>query len=215
MDADVFFAYLRGDEGFKPKPYLDSKGHPTVATGFNLDRADARAKIAQVAPDVNFDELYRLRAELTADQAVALDMIVAKEQVAIVRRLFPNFDSLPPVVQIIVTDMSYMGEGTFSKFTTFIRMIEVGDYAGAARDLVHTPWYTEVGLRGPRTARGLASLQLWKHDGSGFMDVQPAAIPAPVTAVRLPAENVIKPDLKALAQAAFEAVQRLRDAIEG
>ena len=51
------------NEGYKPRVYIDTEGHPTVGIGFNLDRSDAKQRLDAV--DANYDKIRAGSVTLT------------------------------------------------------------------------------------------------------------------------------------------------------
>ena len=49
--------------GYKSCIYIDTEGHPTVGTGFNLDRSDTRRRLSAVG--ANYDKIRAGSATLT------------------------------------------------------------------------------------------------------------------------------------------------------
>jgi len=146
-DYDGLWDLIERHEGRRAKVYLDTAGHPTVGIGFNLDRADAGAKLSALGldpgavregavtlTDEQVDELFE------PDLATAIDGA---------RRLVPSFDALSAARQHVCVDLTFnLGARGFGAFTKTLAAIEAGDYEAAARELQASRWYAQVGRRG-------------------------------------------------------------------
>lgn len=79
--------FLRKNENSgKPpltKVYYDHLGIPTISTGFNLKRKDARAWIEEVGAD--YDKILSGKAELTVKQAEAIETKIINEAEAVLK----------------------------------------------------------------------------------------------------------------------------------
>lgn len=83
------FLRLNENSGGPPRTRVysdtgDAGGIPTISTGFNLNRPDARSWIEAVG--ANFDRIYSGAAELTAVQAETIETRVINEADAILRK---------------------------------------------------------------------------------------------------------------------------------
>jgi GH24 family phage-related lysozyme (muramidase) len=143
-DLALLVADLQGDEGFKlingrPALYDDATrkavvpgytlvGHPTGGYGFALD----------VSPLTQAESL-----PILTSRAAAID---AKLQADL-----PWVADLPEPIQRALADMAYnLGDHGEEQFTTFLGLVQAGQYGTAADDLMTTPWYKQVGTRGVR-----------------------------------------------------------------
>ncbi|AQZ63390.1 hypothetical protein BKM31_19700 [[Actinomadura] parvosata subsp. kistnae] len=129
-----------------PKVYIDTKGHPTVGIGFNLDRADAREKLAGVG--AGYDDVRAGRTTLTQMQITLLfegDLAVA---LAAAKRIVPQFDSLSMARQAALVDMVFnLGPTGLAKFEQLLSAIGRGAYEEAAQSMVNSAWARQVGKR--------------------------------------------------------------------
>lgn len=146
-DYDGLWDLIERHEGRRAKVYLDTAGHPTVGIGFNLDRADAGAKLSALGLDPG--AVREGAVTLTDDQVDELfepDLATAIEAA---RRLVPSFDALSPARQHVCVDLAFnLGARGFGAFAKTLAAIEAGDYEAAARELQASRWYTQVGRRG-------------------------------------------------------------------
>jgi peptidoglycan hydrolase-like protein with peptidoglycan-binding domain/GH24 family phage-related lysozyme (muramidase) len=133
-------------EGRESHVYPDTKGHPTVGIGFNLDRSDAATELLAVG--ANYADVRAGRADLTDTQINALFASDLKSAMSSARELVSNFDSLSDARKFVVTDMTFnMGQEGFSEFHGTIAAIERGDFAAAADHMQQSDWYGQVGNR--------------------------------------------------------------------
>lgn len=122
-------ALLEQQEGFRAKPYRDSRRFLTVGFGTNLDAGITRA------------QAEALMQQQLDDNEVALMM-------------FPWFAGLDPVRRGVIENMAYnMGVGGVLGFTDMIAAIEAKDWPEAARQMRASVWAVQVGDRAKVLAR--------------------------------------------------------------
>ena len=153
-----FLARIRAmvavNEGRRARMYIDSRGHPTIGIGYNLDANGARAELASMGLD--YAALRARRASLTEPQIDALFTRTLTSHLACARQIHPRFSSYPMNVRLVATDMTFnMGCG--ARWPIFIRQLEARDYAGAARNMRGTPYCRQVGDRCTRNMALLTS----------------------------------------------------------
>ena len=120
---------LEQQEGFRSKPYRDSRGFLTVGFGTDLD------------------------AGITREQAEAMMQV----QLAVNESALGGyswFTSLDPVRRGVVENMAYnMGVAGVLTFTDMISAIEAKDWPEAARQMLASDWAVQVGDRAKVLAR--------------------------------------------------------------
>jgi GH24 family phage-related lysozyme (muramidase) len=147
---DIDLAQLREQlerhEGKRTKAYKDTKGHPTVGIGFNLDRPDAKQKIEALKLD--FARVRAGQVTLTEAQIQQLFDADVAQAMTDARALVKNFNDLPAEKKMVVIDMIFnLGPAGFGKFHKLIKALEGEDYARAALEMRHSAWYGQVGDR--------------------------------------------------------------------
>ncbi|MFO0630833.1 MAG: glycoside hydrolase family protein [Polyangiales bacterium] len=147
-DYDALWDHIERYEGRRHKAYVCTAGHPTIGIGFNLDRADASAKLGALG--------FALQAvrggdvTLTDDQVDELfepDLATAIEGA---HGLVRNFDALSARRQHACVDLTYnLGASGFGRFTKTLEAVQAGRFDEAARELQASRWFAQVGQRGP------------------------------------------------------------------
>ncbi|MFF3855607.1 glycoside hydrolase family protein [Micromonospora sp. NPDC002575] len=133
---------LAGD----PHVYVDTKGHPTVGIGFNLDRADARARLAAVG--ANYDDVRAGRVDLTQVQITILFEQTIAEATSDAYTLLVNFDQLSTARQAVVIDMIFnLGRAGVAQFHNMLAALDRGDYETAASEMENSAWKQQTGTR--------------------------------------------------------------------
>jgi len=133
-------------EGKRNCVYKDTRGHPTVGIGFNLDAFGAKSKIEAVGAD--YDSIRSGSSCLTDSQVMKLFEPSYQSAVSGARRAVSSYDSLCCGVQNVITDMDYnLGDLGFRSFNTFISLINERKWAEAADDGKGTAWCRQVGSR--------------------------------------------------------------------
>jgi len=133
-------------EGKRDCVYTDTKGHPTIGIGYNLDNPGARKAIAAVGAD--YDSIRSGKTCLTNSQVMELFEPSYNSAVSGAKRAVSSYSSLCCGVQNVMTDMDYnLGDGGFASFRTFISLINQGRWGDAAADGRGTAWCGQVGSR--------------------------------------------------------------------
>lgn len=156
MDAGLFEqvkADLKADEGIGPNGlghvYMDSKGIPTIGYGYNLQDPANQERLAELGYSVS--EITAGRQEISEQHAEQL--LEERMEIALLdaQNYLPSFGEQPTAVQSIVLNMSYnMGGPTLNQFVNLREALQENDYQAAAREMVDSKWYGEVGDRSER-----------------------------------------------------------------
>lgn len=165
--------FIRRHEGCKTNMYRDSKGHPTVGVGFNLDRPDARRRLQGVGAD--YEKVYKGIQALTAEQIDSLfeqdvaDAIrAARQGVDSARKwawhgkTYPKcttFDMLPQEAKLVAVDMAFnVGSGEFLSMNWGgIFQMPLGEAAEYIRTApILAGWRSQVKRRGDHLVNTLS-----------------------------------------------------------
>lgn len=153
---------LRPEEGgFYAKPYLDSKGIPTFAYGFNLNRPDTSVRLASVG--LTRAGLMGGLQLATIDQGEKLldyDAVAALTDAADVVGA-TAWVRLPDPAKVTVADMTFnmgmAGLAAFHKMLTALRL-DPPDFTTAEREMEDSKWDRDVGVRADELERLMLSL---------------------------------------------------------
>lgn len=123
-------------EGNKRFPYLDSVNKLTIGVGFNI------SDVGLYPEEINF---------------------ILKNRIKLVRsdlnKYLPWYSGLDPVRKAVLEDMEYnMGPEPFDgdgvkDWPIFLKQVETGKYAEAAKNMRSTKWASQVGQRAVRLAK--------------------------------------------------------------
>ena len=139
--------YIERHEGRRAEVYLDTKRHPTIGVGFNLDRSDAPIAIRKLR-GVDYQELKHGEARLNKEQIDTLFENDLKTAIQGAKKFYPGFDSLDPMRQIVLVDMSFnMGYEKLKEFKKLQAAMEAKDYKTAAQEMGNSHWAKQVGVR--------------------------------------------------------------------
>ena len=135
------------NEGYKPRVYIDTEGHPTVGIGFNLDRSDARRRLSAVG--ANYDKIRAGSATLTDYQIRTLfndDMANAVSCAS--SWLYQVWGRMSTDQKSAVADMAFnLGCYGLQKFRNMKSALLRGDYGGAAAEMRDSKWCRQVKSR--------------------------------------------------------------------
>jgi lysozyme len=116
---------LRRHEGFRERPYKDTKGKLTIGYGRNL--AD--------------NGVSREEAEIMLRHDVATAMNDARD-------IFPDFEEYAAPRQVVLVSMLFnMGRPRFMGFENLIAAVQARDWSRAAMEMVRSRWFEQVGIR--------------------------------------------------------------------
>ena len=135
------------NEGYKPRVYIDTVGHPTVGIGFNLDRWDARQRLAAVG--ANYDKIRAGSATLTDYQIRTLFYYDMANSVSCASSwLSQVWGRMNSDQKSAVADMAFnLGCSGLKKFRNMKAALLEGDYSGAAREMRNSKWCRQVKSR--------------------------------------------------------------------
>lgn len=120
---------LTRDEGLRLFPYVDTAGKTSIGVGRNLT-------------DVGISQ---------AESDVLLQNDIASAT-AKLERLYPWFSALDPVRQAVLINMTF-NMGSISSFPRMLALVQAGDYAGAAAEMLDSLWARQVGDRAQRLSQ--------------------------------------------------------------
>ena len=123
---------LTGEEGFRSKPYRDTRGYLSLGYGTNLD------------------------VGITKEQAEAMLRVAVKSTLRDLRRRWEPFDSQPLQVQVRLLDAAYqLGVDGLLSFHKMLAAIEAGEWETAAKEALASKWDAETPKRAEALARVL------------------------------------------------------------
>lgn len=127
-DRDILMQELIRDEGLRLSPYRCTAGKLTIGVGRNIeDRGITKA-----------EAMYLLNN----------DMAICESELTAV---FPGWRNLSDTRQRVLLNMVFnLGRDRMSKFTKFIACLKLGDFEGAAKEMMDSAWATQVGQRAVR-----------------------------------------------------------------
>jgi len=138
MDLEVLRKQIEADEGCKYEIYLDHLGLPTFGIGHLVTESDEEYN-RPVGTSITTD---RVAECFNKDVGTVLEDC---------ERLYPDFDSLPEEVQLIIANMMFnMGYPRLSKFKGMKAGVNARDWQQAADEMVDSKWYHQVTNRAER-----------------------------------------------------------------
>ena len=127
--TDVFVERLKTEEGFRAKPYPDTRGFLTIGYGTNL----AEGITKQEAETLLRSRLETAQATLRAD--------------------WPPYDAQPENVKEALCDAAYvLGPHGVQEFKRMLAALEAGDYSRAAAEMLNSDFAKEDPSRAKRIA---------------------------------------------------------------
>lgn len=128
---------LKRHEGFRANVYKCTAGHDTIGYGYNLD--------ANPLALSNYEIVGFRKNGIGKEQAeVILKIHVAQIETVLIKS-FSWFESLNEARQAVLINMCFnMGLVGLMGFKNTLKMIETGDFEGAAKNMLKSKWATQV-----------------------------------------------------------------------
>ena len=143
MDLEILRKQIEADEGCKYEIYLDHLGLPTFGIGHLVTESASICFLSISRSD-------RVAECFNKDVGTVLEDC---------ERLYPDFDSLPEEVQLIIANMMFnMGYPRLSKFKGMKAGVDARDWQQAADEMVDSKWYTQVPNRARRLVDRMRAL---------------------------------------------------------
>lgn len=131
---------LRLDEGFRPKPYLDSLGYPTVGTGQRIGPKGALLNNYQFTISKNVADLWM--------QDIALDYMAKLQADSRIKAALAKCNDAR---RDALLNMAYqMGVSGLAGFKNTLMLISNGDFDGAAKGMLDSLWARQTPQRAKR-----------------------------------------------------------------
>lgn len=132
---------IKQGEGFRERPYKDTRGYNTIGYGFNLDDPTVRRAVGGHANRID---------RATADNLIG-PLIATAEQDARTYVGPQNFDRLDHNRRAVLVDMAYnLGGSKLGGFKEMRKALLAGDYNRAGRELENSNYFKQVKTRGVR-----------------------------------------------------------------
>ena len=130
--------YISHNEGRKKKAYLDGEGVPTIGTGFNLTRPDARKLIERMG--LNFQDVLDKKVSLSQAQITKLFRNTHSEAFINASDVFGHaFQDMGDARRTVIVDLLFtLGVTRFRRFPRMIRAMEKGDRETASWELLRS-----------------------------------------------------------------------------
>jgi GH24 family phage-related lysozyme (muramidase) len=140
---DIIKQMVIQDEGFKNKPYKDTKGILTVGIGHNLEAPASKESFKRAFGDRGhiLHKSVSSGSSMTSDQVKQLFDADYDEHLNRTVKMIPNLHVHPPEVQAVLVSGVYRGHVGDSP--TFRRLFNQGDYHSAAREFLNRKEYRD------------------------------------------------------------------------
>jgi lysozyme len=121
--------FTRQWEGTHARPYRDGEGW-SIGVGHHFPKGE---RVPQKWTR------YEIENAFTNDMRTAI---------ADAKKIFSNYDKLPPSVQLVIADMSFnLGRPRLSKFKNMIAACHDEDFSRMADEMQNSLWYRQTGAR--------------------------------------------------------------------
>ncbi len=134
-------------EGLRLNPYRDTVGKLTIGYGHNLQTIKSIRNC--LLAGIKRNDVIEHGFGITIAQAEALFKLDYADARADAESLVPKLSTMPEIVQLILTDLSFnMGRTVLSKFHNTLKAFNRMDWKLAAQGLRASKWFGQVKSRG-------------------------------------------------------------------
>ena len=131
---------IKRQEGFRSKPYHDTKGILTIGYGLNLEEGITEKEASL---------LLEMRIEIYTNECY---------------QLISNFNELNTIRQAVLVDMLYnLGKSRLSGFKKMIIAIKLHDFKEAAIEMLDSKWAKQVKGRAITLAKMMEKGTIWLY----------------------------------------------------
>ncbi|MDD5227171.1 MAG: hypothetical protein PHD53_00040 [Methylococcales bacterium] len=124
-------------EGMRTRVYKCSEGHDTIGKGYNLDANPVRISNREIV------NLYK--NGITEERAEELLLVQWEELERDAIKRYSWFEKLNEARRAVVLNMEFnVGLQKFLNFKKTIQFISVGDFDGAAKEMLNSRWADQV-----------------------------------------------------------------------
>tara|TARA_B100000900_G_C20595802_1_gene723348 strand:- start:1228 stop:1797 length:570 start_codon:yes stop_codon:yes gene_type:complete len=143
------FDQLSLHESKEPRVYDDSEGNRTIGIGFNLEEPSNRKKAEALG--FNVQDMLSGKKVLSDKEIKILYNESIKQAANDANAYLPQAGRQPPVVQKVLLDMAFnLGLTRLNGFVEMRKALIKGDYNKAAKEMIDSKWYNQVGTRSKR-----------------------------------------------------------------
>lgn len=119
---------------------------PHIGIGFNLNKEGAKEVLSNLG--ININEILNNTLSLTDEQVYNIFENDMKIAINDAMNFTPNFNEQPDMVKSIIIDMAFnLGYTRLSGFEKFKKALLNNDYNEAAKEMIDSKWYSQVGGR--------------------------------------------------------------------
>ncbi len=159
IDRESIYTFIKKDEGFSDKPYLDTEGFVTIGYG-------------QKIGNQRYYELPEWAQEFPSmPRTVARVWLIYKVDLLVdqCRDHLGYFRKLTPARQYVLVSMAYqMGWYGLMKFKKTLSLVEKGEYALAAQEMLDSLWARQTPLR----ANALSAMMLTNSHANNDINLE-------------------------------------------
>jgi lysozyme len=128
---------LKRHEGFQERVYKCTAGRDTIGYGYNLS--------ANPLALSNYEIVGFIKSGIRKDLAETILKVHVAQIETVLKKTFPYFEMLNEARRAVLINMAFnMGLVGLFAFKNTLRMIEAGDYDGAAINMLRSKWATQV-----------------------------------------------------------------------
>ena len=140
---------LKGFEGWRENPYLDSKKNQTIGYGFNLNDKNVAKKLRKLG--------YRPGKPLSKEIGdKALTSLVNETYIPALNKMYPKFNTYPDGTKEALLNMVYnLGEPKLQGFKNMRAALDRRDWRRAGAEAVNSEWARQVKSRRANYVRNL------------------------------------------------------------
>ena len=144
-------------EGLRLHVYKDTVGVCTIGYGHNLQRDYSKQLFNRMG--VSHSDVMSGTTDITEEQAEYLYLEDKEAATYDAQLLVPDLYDHPKLARDVLVDLSFnLGYPRLSKFVKMLAAFKARDYSEAARELINSKWYHQVGNRSKELVAALRSI---------------------------------------------------------